>query len=256
MLKNKIAILAFSAVFIFIVNSYLSFLSREYVIYITDINTLTEMSNGVVCFGNTTAPGRIMLEDLLKEVAKAENKPIYFFDVDTFRINSFLTKSKLQEILIEYGINEEEIPVLMKLKNGSPDSYLNVNDYYKTIEADTKEHMKYFITQGESRSRYMPQDTVIIIIFIASFALFMCAFWLKSRIKSSDVLFALSMGGICFILLMPFCLSSLMKYIDYYGLSGNPKITLIMLFTIAINIVTLIKLNLNKKPEKGIKENL
>ncbi|AEG61416.1 thioredoxin family protein [Desulforamulus ruminis] len=241
MLKHirKFAVIVFFLIVILIVSFYVKSLNNEYVLDITVANTFYEISDGFVYFGRPTCPSCELFKPLLTEVAKEENIQVYYFNTDYFRNNSLLTEAELKEIFEKYQI--QQVPILIKLVNGSLDSSFGAN-FIEEESGKIKEEIRDFVTYKELPIEYIPHYTIVIILFIISILIIVMLFLLKNKIKSKKIIFILLMTNISTIIILIFSIKPMMDYLEHNNLSKDPKMVILLLMTIVINLVSLIKL--------------
>ncbi|KXG77106.1 hypothetical protein AN619_06360 [Thermotalea metallivorans] len=236
---KKIAIVGFFIIVIILVSFYLKSLSDEYVIDIKDANTFYEISDGYVYFGRPTCPSCELFKPLLTEVANKEKVQVYYFNTDYFRDNSLLTEEELREIFEKYKI--EQVPILIKLVNGSLDSSFGANFVENEAEKIKKE-IRDFITFKEFPVEYIPHYSIVIVLFIISTLIILMLFLLRYKIKSINAVFTTSMANISIITILILSIKPILDYIENNHLSGDPRIVALFLMAIVFNLVSLINL--------------
>ena len=86
---------------------------------------------------------------------------------------------------------------------------------------------------------YLPQYTVVLILFIISVALGVGTILAKSKSLWDKILFPLTATGITTILLLGMTIQSIVAYVDLNGYGVNPKFTILILLAILINCISL-----------------
>lgn len=240
--KKKLIIVMFFLVLILLINYYINSLNKQYIINIKDMTIFKELSNEFIYFGRPTYPNCEQFKLLLEEVVKEENKQVYYFDIDYFRNNSIINDNELNEIFEKYSINE--IPAIIKLKDDLLDGLFSGNILNEEKTDKIKEEVREFITYELFPQKYITHYTIIIILFIFSILLFL----FKNRLsKTNNVFVILLMVIFSNYIILYLTFQAAVKYIDYNGLSGNPKIMYIIILTIIINFISLVKLIIDRK---------
>lgn len=256
MLKHikKIAALMFFIILILMMKLHLDSLSKEYLLDIADTATFYEISesDGFVYFGSSTCPSCKLFKPLLTEVAKEENIQVFYFDINYFVNNSLLTEDELTRILDKYRIIQ--VPALIKLVNGSLDSNYGTN-FTEAQSEEIKEQIRDFITYKEFPIKYIPQYTIIVLSFVISLLIIILHFLLKNKIVSKNTIFILSMANLSIIIILLLSIKPIMSYLYNNSLSRDPRMTILLLMAVVINLASLIELiityNKSKKKEDG-----
>lgn len=254
MLKHikKIVALMFFIIVILMMNLYLNSPNKEYLLDITDVATFYEISksDGFVYFDSPNCPGCKLFKPLLTKVAKEENIQVYYFDTNYLINNSLLTENELIRILEEYKIIQ--VPIVIKFVNGSLDSSFGAN-FTAAQDEEIKEKIRDFITYEESPIEYIPQYTIIILLFIISILIIILRFILKSKIESNNIIFTLSMANISIIIILLLSIKPIMSLLDNNSLSRDPRMTILFLMAILINLASLIELIITYNKSRKLK---
>jgi len=74
---------------------YLDAQNKEYIINIENADMFFDITDGFVYFGRDTCPSCELFLPLLMEVAKDENKQVYYFNTGYFRVNNLLIRRRI-----------------------------------------------------------------------------------------------------------------------------------------------------------------
>lgn len=257
MLKHikKIVILMLFVIIILVAKFYLYSPNKEYLLNIFDAATFYEIleTDGFVYFGSPNCPSCKLFKPLLTEVAKEENIQIYYLDTNYVVNNSIFTEDETIGIREEYQI--DKIPMIIKIVNGLHDSSFGAR-FGEGQGAKIKEQIREFVTYGESPIEFIPQYTVIIVLFILSIVIAILRFLLnRNKTESKNALFIWPMLNISLIIILLLAIKPIMSYLDNNNLSSDPKIIILIILAIMINLAPLIRMiityNKFKKIEDG-----
>ena len=118
-----------------------------------------------------------------------------------------------------------------------------MNNLNKENPEAIKEEINNYSTNQPFSRKYIPHNTIIIVLFILSIMLIL----FKSKINNmKHAFFILLLAIISNSILLIRTLQSSAQYIDYNSLSGEPIITIISMLTAIINLTSFVIIILTK----------
>lgn len=231
--KKAVAVIAISLIAVLGTGYYLNSLNTEYLIDIKNSQTFNEISTGYVYFGRPTCPSCRLFQPLLSDVAREQKVQVYYFNTDYFRENSILSEDELQTIFKKYKI--ESVPILIKLVNGSLDSSFGA-DFVEDQSPKIKNEMRDFISYKEFPAKYIPHYTLIIALFVISLLAILISFLSRKKADRKAFSFALLMINVTSFVILLLSIKPIMDYIKNNHLSLDPKMLIISVILIVINL--------------------
>jgi hypothetical protein len=107
--------------------------------------------------------------------------------------------------------------------------------YYSALNASPAQ----VATAGSFSKVYLPHYTIEIVLFITSIALIVTALWARNKNHAGDILFSLAAASVTILILSLLTVSAMIDYVDLNGLGVDAKFTILILFTLLMNLILL-----------------
>lgn len=237
---DKILIIIFFLLMIFVGKIFIDFLGKEYLISIDRTVEFEEKLNGIIYFGRPSCPACEAFEPILKEALKEENAIAYYFDTDFFRTNKLFSEEELQAIFKKYLVSE--VPALVEIKNGTVINTFDGNMISKEKSDYVKKQVSSFITYGKFPSKYVEEYNVLLVLFILSTIVFLIMLYFKKI--SEHVFFVTLLFNICFLVLLILSGSAIIKAMDIYGYSMRYEMSIINAAAFIITLLSVVRLHI------------